>query len=218
ENRNLLAKLDEKLQETSFLDIQIQELTNLIKKLKEKIVNAYIYFAPEKELLQKLIIAHLEFTKAKKQGVDSIIKYRKQFNKLYEEIEIRLNSKLIQDVEIILNDCEEVVTHELELETKLNSKLLIFEEQKRSSQITNNTCNNALTILSQAKDNKVTEQLIKKLEKELAKEKIKNEQLVQGQNQIEKKLDFTNKFIRVALEKDEYQYYKNCCENNSYDI
>jgi len=40
------------------LELRIQELVKLIQKEKEKIVQAYLHFAPEKELLRKLIISH----------------------------------------------------------------------------------------------------------------------------------------------------------------
>jgi len=48
------------------LKLRIQDLELLIKKHKEKIVNAYLSFAPEKELLKKLVETHLIITKFRK--------------------------------------------------------------------------------------------------------------------------------------------------------
>jgi len=104
--------LEEKEQEINFLELRIQELTNLTKKQKEKVTDGYLDFFPEssKELLKNLIKVYLEFTRAKKQNFSSIREQRKQFNKLYEEIEEKLNEEEMKKVEAILNDCEELTT------------------------------------------------------------------------------------------------------------
>jgi len=70
-----------------YLETRIAELTNLIKTQKEKIINTFLNLFAEKELLQKLITIHLEFTKAKKQNLSTTRKYRKEFNMLYEKLE-----------------------------------------------------------------------------------------------------------------------------------
>ncbi|MCE8162864.1 MAG: protein kinase [Candidatus Moeniiplasma glomeromycotorum] len=116
---------------------KISLLEQKIKELKEKIVQAYLQFAPEKELLQKLIISHLNFANAKERELEEINKYRKEFNRLYEELEKKkLDKKLIQEVEITLKDCEKLVEWEVELEKKLNSKQLLLEEKNQVPQIT----------------------------------------------------------------------------------
>ncbi|CAI2161592.1 13873_t:CDS:10 [Funneliformis geosporum] len=100
--------LEQKEQKILLLESQIQELTNLVKNQKQKIVNAYLFLSSEKELLKELVTRHLEFTKFKSQEMNSSD---------YDE------------------QCEEY-EEKLELETKLNSKLLLLEEQKQLPQIT----------------------------------------------------------------------------------
>ncbi|CAJ0924517.1 16478_t:CDS:2 [Entrophospora sp. SA101] len=58
--------------DTDYLEKRIKELESLIKKHKEKIVAAFLRFAPAKELLRELIVTHLEYTKFKKQESDSL--------------------------------------------------------------------------------------------------------------------------------------------------
>ncbi|CAG8596642.1 1769_t:CDS:10, partial [Racocetra persica] len=132
--------LEEKNREVDLLALRIQELECLIRKQKEKIVDAYSLFAPEKNLLQKLIMAQLEFTKVSRQEVDGVIQYRRQRDTYYYELVDKLNKKQIQELEIILKNCEEMISLEVELEKKFNEKLLLLEEQKQMTKldITNN--------------------------------------------------------------------------------
>jgi hypothetical protein len=67
-----------------------------------------VLFFAEKELLKELIEIHLEFTKAKKKGF-STSTYRKQFNKIYDELEVKIGEETMEEVEKILTDCEEVI-------------------------------------------------------------------------------------------------------------
>lgn len=126
------SELEEKSEQINFLQFQVQELTDLIKKQKEKILEAYIYFAPEKELLQGLIKVHLEYSKAKKQKLPAI-KIRKQRDKILNAIEDKLNKEEdMEEIEAILIDCEELVSQELELEAKLKGRSLLIEDGKQN--------------------------------------------------------------------------------------
>jgi hypothetical protein len=94
------------------LESQIQELTNLIKKQKEKVVNAYLIFHSKKELAKDLINSYLEYTNSKKRELPGIRKYKKEYDKLYDELYEKLNEsdELIQKIDIITKDCEELIT------------------------------------------------------------------------------------------------------------
>ena len=137
----------------NYLEIRIQELTNLIKSQKEKIINAFLRLFPEKDLLQELIIIHLEYTKTKKQELPSI-KLRKQRNKLQEELEEKVSEGLAEKIELILNDCEKLVEQELELEERLQGKTFLIEEQKQTlKQITYNNENERKIVEKHEKTN-----------------------------------------------------------------
>jgi hypothetical protein len=99
--------------EINYLEARIQELTKLIKERKEKIVNIFIRLLPDKEkelnLIQNLVIAHLEFIRAKKQRLDSTIKLRGQRDELRGELEVLLGDNLMGEIEFALDDCEELM-------------------------------------------------------------------------------------------------------------
>lgn len=127
-----LALFEEQRTEVKYLEIRVQELINLVKDQKERITSSFSQFFPEKEFIQNLVAAHLEFTKAKKQSSPSIKSYRKKFNNLYEELEDKLDEKKMQELEIILNYCEELITWELELEAELDrQEAMLLEGQKQ---------------------------------------------------------------------------------------
>ncbi|RHZ36200.1 hypothetical protein [endosymbiont GvMRE of Glomus versiforme] len=115
------------------LENRVQELTNSIKMQKEKIIDAFLNFFPEKDLLQELIKTHLEFSKAKKQNLPATRKLRKEFNQLYEELEEKWDEEPMKRVEIVLGDCEKLIDWELELEEKLNNKNLLSGEPAKIS-------------------------------------------------------------------------------------
>lgn len=131
----------------SYLECQAQELINLIRQQKEKIVQAYLtHFGSEKELANNLIEAYLESTKFKKQDINSPDYYEKckEYKKKYEEAEENLQSELSREdrkkvmngVQRILTDCEKLVEWELELEINLDNKSLLIREKKQN--LTNN--------------------------------------------------------------------------------
>ena len=127
----LQKQFQEKEAEITYLEAQVQGLTDQGEKQKEKIINSLLQIFPEKELLQELIKIHLEFAKAKKQK-QPVVKLKKQKEKIYDELEKKLNDEeMMEKIEIILTDCEELIAQELELETKLNSKDSLIEEQKK---------------------------------------------------------------------------------------
>jgi len=68
--KDYLARcVQEKNKKIQELENEVQRLVSLIKDKKEKIIEAYLHSFPEsqKELLQQLITAHLEYSKTKKQ-------------------------------------------------------------------------------------------------------------------------------------------------------
>ncbi|CAG8589379.1 2737_t:CDS:2 [Cetraspora pellucida] len=137
---------EEKEKQINLLELRIQELTNSIKELKEKIVNAYLYLAPEqeKELLKELITAHLEIARFRelKRPLNEYREQRKSCNALNKKLKEKWEKldeegeELIEKVEIILKDCEELVTWEIELENKLSSKQLLSGKQRKFPLIT----------------------------------------------------------------------------------
>lgn len=133
---------------------RIKELISFTKRQKEKIINAYLCFASEseKELLQELVIVHLEYVKFKKQSLyssdydDKCDEYEDQCKTIKEKLRKKLTKEDMNRVRRILTDCEELVTWELELETKLNSKQLL-EEQKQIPSLITNYNNNKVRLL-----------------------------------------------------------------------
>jgi len=111
--QNQQSLFQEQEEDIKYLEKRVQELTNLIKQKKEKIINIFTRLLPEKEkeinLIQNLVITHLEFTKAKKQKTP-FIKLRGQRNKLREELEELLGDSFLEEIELALDDCEELVT------------------------------------------------------------------------------------------------------------
>ncbi|CAJ0851572.1 791_t:CDS:2 [Entrophospora sp. SA101] len=76
--------LKERVEKISYLEERIKELTKLIKKQKEKIVDAYLYFAPAKELFRE-----------KK---EPIVKFRKRYDKIHEELESKIKAELEEKI------------------------------------------------------------------------------------------------------------------------
>jgi len=128
----------EQEQEINYLESRVQELTNLIKNQKEKIINVFLRFLPEKELIQQLIKTHLEFIRYKSQGANDSDysekkrEYERRLNTIKDELEEKLEDEQMNQIKAILNDCEELVWDELELETKLADKAQLIEKQKQS--------------------------------------------------------------------------------------
>lgn len=122
-----LETIKEETAKIGSLEEEILTLTKLIKQQKEKIVKAYLHFAPEKELLKEVIIAYLEYTKARKKGELSV-KLRKNFENLRNELEEKAGEEFAEEIEIILNDCESLVTLELELESEIIKRKKLLED------------------------------------------------------------------------------------------
>jgi hypothetical protein len=59
--QELFSLLDNKI--NSQLIQRIGKLISLIKQQKQKIIEAYLHFAPEKELLRELITIHLAYNR-----------------------------------------------------------------------------------------------------------------------------------------------------------
>ncbi|CAI2171907.1 3189_t:CDS:2 [Funneliformis geosporum] len=119
----LIRSLEEENIKIESLEDEIFHLTNLIKQQKKKIVQAYLRFNPEKELLRKLIEAHLQITKWRKKEAP-LTEYETELTE-YKKIRSDLKSKLNED--------------------KLKEKSLLLEEKNKLPQITNNEQGNYLT-------------------------------------------------------------------------
>ncbi|KLL02702.1 MAG: hypothetical protein MRECE_51c006 [Mycoplasmataceae bacterium CE_OT135] len=131
--RRMFASKDEK--RTSELLAEIQKLTQMTEKLKEKEAAARQHFSSEKELLQKLIKLfdiNFKLIEAKKKRMP-VSDHRKQFNKIREELAKKLGEELMEEVEIVLTDHEELINAKLELEKKLDGKLTIDFQSQPSS-------------------------------------------------------------------------------------
>jgi hypothetical protein len=163
----------EKEQRINYLELRVQELTNLIKTQKEKIINAFLRLFPERDLLQELITVHLEFIRFKEQAQNSDSSDYDEKCEEYEdkerEIKKQLRTKLpketkektMSDIRRILVDCENLVRDELELEERLQGKTFLIEEQKQTLlQITDSNENQKQIItIHEATQQKEQEQL-----------------------------------------------------------
>lgn len=130
-----LLKSQPKSDNIEYLQQIIQELTNLIRRQKGKIVQAYTFFCSEKDLLRDLINAQLDFSQTKEQRLENARDYRKRFYKLYEDLESKLSEEEMKEVEMILQDCEELVSWEFELEVKQAKKKLSIEGNQKKNTI-----------------------------------------------------------------------------------
>jgi len=92
----------------NYLELRVQELTNLIKTQKQKIIQDFLNVLPEKELVQQLITTYLEFKKAEKQGSLSR-KLKKECNKIEDRLEEKLGEDFVDKLQPILSDCEKLV-------------------------------------------------------------------------------------------------------------
>ncbi|CAG8776967.1 6488_t:CDS:2, partial [Gigaspora margarita] len=94
----LVKELIEENAKIESLEDEIIRLDNLTKQQRKKIVEAYLKFAPEKELLKTLIISCLEYNEAKKKRLP-VVELRNQFEKFQLELESEIirRKKLLED-------------------------------------------------------------------------------------------------------------------------
>ncbi|CAG8613532.1 3032_t:CDS:10, partial [Cetraspora pellucida] len=134
---------EEKEKEIKFLELRIQELTNLTKKQKKKIVQAYLCFASEdeKELLQELVTMHLEYTKFKKQSLyssdydDKCDEYEEKCQTIKRKLRNKLTKEDMNGVRRILTDCEELIPN---LIANYNQNKIKLLEDNNQSTLANN--------------------------------------------------------------------------------
>lgn len=114
------------------LEKEIQILTNIIKKQKEKIFQAYLFSFSENEqsLVKELIEAHLRLIRAKERRLPSL-KFRNQFYKIYNELIEKIGEKEMEKTEIILKDFEELIHYESELVQEINKNQQVLEEAEQ---------------------------------------------------------------------------------------
>jgi len=104
-------------------------LEETIKDLKAKILVAYCRLAPESDLLQLLINAELAYRKAKEQNLPSY-KLSKERDNIKSRIEKKISEEQMEEVELILTDCEKLVINDLELESIVARTNKVIEEAK----------------------------------------------------------------------------------------
>jgi Leucine-rich repeat (LRR) protein len=158
----------EKEQEIIYLETRIRELANLIKTQKQKIINDFLNILSERELIQQLITTYLEFKKAEKQGISSI-DLEDQYLEVKKELREKQGKEFMEKLQLILKDCEELVSWELELEERLKGRAFLIEEQKQ--------------ILKQITYSSKNEELVKKHE-ETDQEQAKEVEKIKQQNLI----------------------------------
>lgn len=121
------------------LTSELIKLTGIIKEQKEKIIQAYLRFAPEKELLQEVIQVKLELSKlTKAKGESKEIsklssKFRKLNNELANKLEESENFEAIADLETVLSDCDKIADAELELVTKFGLAIEYDQQNKTTN-------------------------------------------------------------------------------------
>ncbi|CAJ0748979.1 12489_t:CDS:2 [Entrophospora sp. SA101] len=138
----LIKKLREESNKIKSLEQEVERLINLIKQQKEKIIDAYLHFFAEKELLKELITDYLEYKKSQKQKLDNVFKLRRQYNKVYDRLADKIGEEKMIEVEDILNNCEELIHYEVELQAQINqNQKLIADHQQVINHITYNIGN-----------------------------------------------------------------------------
>ncbi|CAG8611757.1 12848_t:CDS:2, partial [Racocetra fulgida] len=116
------------------------KLTNLIKNQKQKIFNDFLNILPEKELVRQLIVTYLEYKKGEKNRAPSL-KLKKECCKIEGELEGKLGEEFVENLQLILNDCEELVRWETELDEIPEGKAFLIKEQKNILQTTDDSKN-----------------------------------------------------------------------------
>lgn len=93
---------------------------------------------PEGELIHKLITVYLELTTFKKQKINSFgyekkcSEYEEKYGEIKKQLRVKLSGKVMNEVQRILNDCEELISHKLELENELKVSSLLIEKHKQT--------------------------------------------------------------------------------------
>jgi hypothetical protein len=100
-----------------------------------RINQAYLNFPNEKELLHELIQAQFTFTELKEKGLPSI-QQEKNCLELKLKILDKLGEEKAEQVQLILTNCENLVRNELELQTKLNTRMEIDYEKQQIKRVT----------------------------------------------------------------------------------
>jgi len=122
-------------QEIDYLEKRIESL-NIIKDQKDKNIKSFLNLSLEKDLTQELIFTYLKLTRYKKQELDSIDydervdEYEDICRDIKKQLRSKLNKETMNNIQVILNDCEQLVEQEIELKELLNKKHLLIESYK----------------------------------------------------------------------------------------
>jgi len=117
--------------------LQVQELTELSEKQRQKIQAHLDNFGSEQESLKKLIIEYLTYVKYKKEESDTddyfekLQEYEDNYQKTRDALKDKLDKSEMVKVQRILKDCEKLVEQEQEIEVSLDNKSQLIEEQKQ---------------------------------------------------------------------------------------
>nr|CAG8443473.1 13420_t:CDS:2 [Entrophospora candida] len=139
---NLDKEFKKKEKRINYLESRIQELIDLNKQQKDKIINAYLtHFGSERELAKNLIESYLEFIKFKKKETNSpnyrkkVKEYKKGYELIEEQLENKLDEEAMNGMQRILTDCEKLIEQEIELEIKSGD---VKGQKENLSQVSSN--------------------------------------------------------------------------------
>jgi hypothetical protein len=104
-----IKKLRSEAKEINYLETRVQELTQLIKSQKQKMIQDFLNVLPERELIQQLIATYLELKKAENQNLPSR-KLKKECQIIEDKLEEKLGEEFVEKMQPILNDCEKIVS------------------------------------------------------------------------------------------------------------
>ncbi|WNE39993.1 MAG: hypothetical protein GBAus27B_000060 [Mycoplasmataceae bacterium] len=122
EYNKIFSFIEKNNEENLILRIHIQELIKHVEEQKEKIINAYLKFAPEKELLKEIINLQLEFARFKKNHNDlyeydeECEEYEEKVRDFKKKIRRVISKEEMNEVRNVLDECENLVESEDKLE------------------------------------------------------------------------------------------------------
>ncbi|MEG7979018.1 MAG: hypothetical protein NY202_03855 [Mollicutes bacterium UO1] len=104
---------------------------------RQKIQTYLESFGSERESIRKLIIEYLNYTKFKNEAetdddFEKLQEYEECYQKIQDELKNKLGKANMIKVKRILIDCEKLILQEREIETKLNNKSSLIEDQNKN--------------------------------------------------------------------------------------
>ncbi|CAJ0837041.1 20397_t:CDS:2 [Entrophospora sp. SA101] len=129
------SQFQEQEKQINYLELRVQELTQLIKQQKQKIIQDFLNVLPEKELIQQLITTCLEFKKAEKQKLPSR-KLKKECQRIEDELEEKLGEEFVEKIQFILKQKQTLkqITDDKEEKELIIKHERVSQEQKEQFQ------------------------------------------------------------------------------------